>query len=247
MTSPNQPNDEANLNPMGQPANAKYWCFAPLAERTAGPGLDRATLLRVAKWTPGDIITVSFLQGERKLQQKVKDVALAWTAPGMANLTLEFRKDTTDTAIRIAFIPGNGSWSYVGTTCKQIPHPQATMNYGWLDRHSTDEEIRRVVLHEFGHALGMVHEHQNPEGCLKWNFGQVIQELSGPPNNWPLEVIIRNVFQVHAAAETNFTDLDENSIMMYPLPASWTLDGFSIPLNSELSELDKAFIRDQYP
>jgi hypothetical protein len=121
------------------------------------------------------------------------------------------------------------------------------MNYGWLDENSTEEEIRRVVLHEFGHALGLVHEHQNPEGCMKWNYTQVIQDLSGPPNNWPLEVIIHNVFQAHAADETNFTEVDPTSIMMYSLPASWTLDGFSIPLNSELSEKDKAFIREQYP
>jgi len=229
-----------------QPANAKHWCFAPLAPRTAGTGLDRATLLRVAKWTPGDTITISFLNGDPQLQQKVKDVALEWTAPGMANVKFEFRNNTTQTDIRIAFIPGDGSWSYVGTTCKQIPYPEPTMNYGWLDASSTEEEIRRVVLHEFGHALGLVHEHQNPEGCLKWNYNQVIQDLSGPPNNWPLEVIIHNVFQVHAADETNFTQVDPHSIMMYSLPATWTLDGFSVPLNSELSQTDKEFIREQY-
>ncbi len=235
------------MTPQNQSANPKRWCFAPLAERTAGPGLDRATLLRVAKWTPGETITVSFLDGDPQLQQKVKDVALEWTGQGMANLTLEFRTDTTDTNIRISFTPGDGSWSYVGTTCKQIPPPAPTMNYGWLDASSTEEEIRRVVLHEFGHALGLVHEHQNPEGCLKWNYNQVIQDLSGPPNNWPLNVIIHNVFQAHAANETNFTQVDPNSIMMYSLPATWTLDGFSIPLNSELSQTDKQFIQEQYP
>ena len=36
------------------------------------------------------------------------------------------------------------------------------MNYGWIDADSPEEELRSVVLHEFGHALGLIHEHQNP-------------------------------------------------------------------------------------
>jgi len=235
------------MTPQNQPANPDRWCFAPIATSTAGPGLDRGTLLRAAKWTPGEVISVSFLQGDPPLQDKVRNVALEWTAPGMANLTLEFRKDTTHTDIRIAFIQGAGSWSYVGTTCRRIPFPNPTMNYGWLNSSSSDAEIRRVVLHEFGHALGLVHEHQHPEGCMKWDYNKVIEELSGPPNNWDIEAIVHNVFQAYAADETNFTQPDPKSIMMYSLPASWTLDGFSVPLNSELSPTDKQFIQKQYP
>ncbi len=35
--------------------------------------------------------------------------------------------------------------------------------------------------------------------------------------------------------------------MMYPIPASWTTDGFSVDLNSELSATDVEFIREAYP
>jgi serralysin len=34
---------------------------------------------------------------------------------------------------------------------------------------------------------------------------------------------------------------------MYPIPASWTNDGFSADLNKGLSDTDKDFIRDAYP
>jgi len=47
--------------------------------------------------------------------------------------------------------------------------------------------------------------------------------------------------------QTNFTALDKNSIMMYPIPAKWTTNGFTVGLNNNLSETDKAFIRQQYP
>ena len=34
--------------------------------------------------------------------------------------------------------------------------------------------------------------------------------------------------------------------MMYPIPKSWTLDGFSAELNSDLSQQDVEFIRGAY-
>ena len=42
---------------------------------------------------------------------------------------------------------------------------KTTMNLGWV--------TRRSVLHETGHALGLLHEHQNPKGTIDWNEKQV--------------------------------------------------------------------------
>ena len=163
----------------------------------------------------------------------------------MANLTLDFRKGP-DTLVRISF-QYPGSWSVIGTTCRQITDKtQPTMNFGWLDAKSTEDEIRRVVLHEFGHALGLIHEHQNPGGAIPWNREAVIRDLSGPPNNWSLQTIEHNMFEPYAKADTNYTTLDKASIMMYPIPVSWTTNGFSVGLNGDLSPTDKSFIRNQY-
>lgn len=226
--------------------NSNQWCFAWLAPKKSFEGLSKAALVKAAKWNSGDVITVSFLDGDPVVQEKVKRVAQAWTAPGMANLTLDFRKDT-NTLVRISF-RYSGSWSVIGTTCRQITdHSKPTMNFGWLTPDSKDDEIRRVVLHEFGHALGLIHEHQSPGGAIKWNKDAVIRDLSGPPNNWSLDVINHNMFEPYEKSQTNFTALDPSSIMMYPLPASWTLDGFSVGLNSDLSATDRKFIQTEYP
>jgi len=226
--------------------NDKQWCFAWIQPRAATQGQTRAALVKADRWAPGDIITVSFLDGGRAVQDKVQAVASEWTVPGLANLKLSFRRDTTDTMIRISF-KYDGSWSTIGRSCTQVPKGQPTMNYGWLTPTTPTDELRRVVLHEFGHALGLIHEHQNPAGGIQWNRPAVYRELSGPPNNWSKEEIDSNMFDAYDRKETNFTDTDASSIMMYPIPASWTTNGFTVGLNGELSPTDKAFIQTQYP
>ncbi len=205
----------------------------------------RAALLSGAKWTVGSVITIRFLQGEASLQHRVQSVAEEWTK--LANLSFDFR-NSGPTDIRIAFVQGHGSWSYLGTMCRQILEPNPTMNYGWLTPSSSEDELRRVVLHEFGHALGMIHEHQNPKGGgIQWNVDAVKRDLGGPPNNWDERTINENMFKKYDPNELIATSVDHLSIMMYPIPLSWTLDGTSAGLNSELSDTDRAFIAENYP
>ncbi|MGV6875321.1 M12 family metallopeptidase [Pseudochelatococcus sp. B33] len=211
-------------------------------QRLAG---HKAALLNSARWEPGDVISVRFLEGSEALRERVIAAASEWTKH--ANLTLDFR-DQGPTAIRIAFQQGRGSWSYLGTMCLQIPEPQPTMNYGWLTDSSDEDELRRVVLHEFGHALGLIHEHQNPEGGIRWNRDAVVRDLSGPPNNWNDATIENNIFKKYEPDEVLASDVDPLSIMLYPIPKAWTEEGyFSAALNKELSENDKLFALKNYP
>jgi hypothetical protein len=224
--------------------NARHYCLLLTAEQIEGK--QKPALLNEFKWEPGTDLKVRFLEGGSTLQERVAAVAKEWTGPQMANLSLKF-VDDGHADVRIAFQQGDGSWSYLGTMCQQIPAGQPTMNYGWLTPNSSDDELRRVVLHEFGHALGLIHEHQNPNRPIAWNRAAVIAELSGPPNNWDEATIENNIFKRFDPAELLSTPVDPQSIMMYPIPASWTTDEFSAGFNQELSETDKQFIREAYP
>lgn len=206
----------------------------------------KAAVLRAAKWDPGTAITVAFLEGDESLRTRVREVAETWAGPDMANLFFNW-VGGTDGDIRIAFKQGAGSWSYLGTVCREIDPPDPTMNYGWLTPDSPDDELKRVVLHEFGHALGLIHEHQNPEGGIDWNEAAVIADLSGPPNNWDMDQIKTNVLNHYDPDAVISTPVDKDSIMMYPIPQSWTNDGFSADLNTGLTDDDKHLIQQVYP
>jgi hypothetical protein len=228
--------------------NDRHFCSLVLPKPALGRS--KAALLNDFKWQPGTRIRVRFLEGAPELRARVQTVAETWTGPDMANVSFQFLDDDQsagDADIRIAFTQGDGSWSYLGTMCQQIPTSQQTMNYGWLTPDSDDDELNRVVTHEFGHALGLIHEHQNPEKPISWNRDAVIADLSGPPNNWDPETIENNIFKRYDTAEVVTTPTDPDSIMMYPIPATWTTDGISVGLNSGLSDTDRRFIAQAYP
>ena len=224
--------------------NENHYCTLRTTSATAGK--TKAALLDASKWQRGTRISVRFLDGDSGLRSRVQNVAQEWTGPNMAHLGLDF-VDGGAADIRIAFEQGNGSWSYLGTDAQQIPAQRTHDELRLADPGSSDDEIRRVVLHEFGHALGLIHEHQNPNTPIAWNRAAVIADLSRPPNSWTPDVIENNIFKKYDPAEVTTTPTDAQSIMMYPIPASWTTDGFSAGLNKELSDTDKDFIRDAYP
>lgn len=185
-------------------------------------------------WASGDVLTVSFLNGTESQKKFVME-----TLKEFDFCSIGFKRVDKGGMVRITFNEWDGAWSYIGKDILDISPREATMNLGWLDKG--------VVLHEFGHTLGFIHEHQNPKNPIIWNRPVVIAELSKPPNNWDLDTIEHNIFEKYDELTLTATDVDSTSIMMYPIPSQWTLNGFSTKDNQELSIVDKGLISKVYP
>lgn len=182
-------------------------------------------------WMNGSTLRVRFIGGTAAQKAKVKEQAGWWTAH--ANLKFAF-DDAPDAEIRVSFDAGDGAWSYVGTDCRSIPLNEATMNLGFMDGGTT--------AHEFGHAIGLAHEHQNPAGGIQWNEAVVLREMAKSPNFWDEATTRHNILRKYAADQINGTAFDPKSIMLYFFPADWTLNGIGTAANEVLSELDKQFV-----
>ena len=194
-------------------------------------GRTRAIMPIGKLWMNGSTLRVRFMGGTASEQATAKEQALWWTQ--FANLKFDFN-NAPDAEIRIAFDPNDGAWSYVGTDNRGIPLNQPTMNLGFLDGGTAG--------HEFGHAIGLAHEHQNPAGGIEWNEATVIQSLSGPPNNWNEATIRHNVLNKYTVDQIKGTTFDPSSIMLYFFPGSWVKSGVGTKANDVLSAVDKAFI-----
>lgn len=206
----------------------------------------RMAVLTGKKWDNGRTLKVGFIDGVAEVQQRVIPFAKKWEQ--FANLTLDFSPVPAGTTpdIRISFAQ-DGSWSYLGTDALGIRDDLCTMNFGWLTPEVSDREYERVVVHEFGHALGAIHEHQSPGATIPWDKDAVYKYYGGPPNNWSKEEVDVNLFELYSKTITQFSQFDPKSIMLYAIPNDLTLGDYEVGWNTTMSDTDKTFIASLYP
>jgi len=215
----------------------------------------------------GRVLTVAFNGGADDLRTDIANWSKEWEQ--YANIKFEFGRDdnpdefrewTTEDKknkadIRISFESteqNSGYWSAIGNDIdmfdeKGRPFYAAnipTMNYEDLRSH-TPAKQRAFVLHEFGHAIGFLHEHQSPEqDCdsefrwlddLGYNPGPLNEQegyapdanglypgiyrvMENPPYEWAHEDIDKNMRTLETSYAFVRTEFDPDSIMKYYYP-----------------------------
>jgi hypothetical protein len=194
-------------------------------------------------WKKARVLNIAFLHGDKDVINRVIRHAKEWME--YANIELNFKPGKKPTDVRITFDKNDGSWSYVGTEILSIAQKDPTMNLGWLTPSTDDLEYRRVVLHEFGHTLACIHEHERPDAGIPWNKPKVY-EYYKEADGWSKEEVDAQVFDQYDASLIRGTKIDRHSIMMYPVPADLTTGGYTVGWNNSLSELDKKYIAKLY-
>ncbi len=190
-------------------------------------------------WPVGKTVRIRFLDGTAEVQQKVIEAARQWERH--ANIRFDFGEHPEAEA-RISFEQA-GSWSYNGTDALAIESGQPTMNFGWLNPGTSDQEYRRVVLHQFGHLLGMIEEHTSPNADIPWDEEKVYRYYQ-ITNGWDPEMTRQKVL---GKLDGVYREFDPLSIMQFSVPNELTVGDFEIGWNTELSESDKNFIAELYP
>ncbi|KUI72507.1 hypothetical protein VM1G_07813 [Cytospora mali] len=210
---------------------------------TDGGSIGHLALPIGSMWKPGRTLRVKILNGSEKIRGKIQQYANVWTQ--YANITFEF-VDSGDAELRVNVDSSGSSWSYIGTDNLTIAPYQYTMNFGWLTDSTPENEFSRVITHEFGHALGCIHEHQSPAAKIPWNK-EAVYDYYWKTQKWGPAQVDTNIFRLYSATTTQFSSFDPNSIMLYAFPGSMTTNGTSTGWNRELSETDKSFIAAAYP
>jgi serralysin len=227
--------------PDGQPAKSQR---APGAARRGRrswvPGGPVA--LKSAIWATGKTLRVRFLGGDPALHKRVMDVAQEW----LRHANLSFKVIESGPAeIRVSFKEDWGSWSYMGTECLSIPSGEPTMNL-WVNSKTPRDEFRRVVLHEFGHALGLAAAQHSPIAAIPWRK-QATYEYLRMTEGWTKAEVDANVFAKYDYDEVIHGPADPRSVMYHGIPKECTEGGVTVTMRSDLSAEDKRFIARLYP
>ena len=212
--------------------------LAPMALDVESPAM---AVVITKLWKPGRTLNISFIG---TINATVKAKIIQYATQWLTYANLKFKFVAKDGDIRISTAPG-GSWSYIGTDALTIAKSKATMNYGWFTATTAEDEFSRVILHEFGHAIGAIHEHQHPLGGIPWDKPKVYAYYA--QQGWDKAKVDSNIFAKYASNQLNMTSYDKTSIMHYAVPEDLTIGTYSVGWNRVLSANDKALAKKIYP
>ena len=224
--------DQEDTGPDGYQAEGAllgYCAVPPTPPRVHGPEVSagRARLIEAVskKWVNGTKLRFCFRDRGSAVGDDQKDIVRrgfdVWKNLGIG-IKFEEVRDLGSAEIRIGFVEGDGSWSYIGRDVVDIPgQNERTMNFGWDLR--ADPRGLDVPVHEIGHTLGFPHEHQNPIAGIVWDEDAVYRYFGGPPNNWSHQVTEFNILRKLSRSEVQGTQWDPDSIMHYAFAAGLIL------------------------
>lgn len=219
----------------------------------------RSVIVNASKWPVGRTLTVCFYGGSAKLRVDIMSAAMKWISETDANLKMDFGSDPAlrdcratpgptgrFEDIRIGFRE-KGLWSYIGVDSHAVSGP--SMNFeNWDNSQPYQAVLTWIVLHEFGHALGLHHEHQSPGAPCDAEFNTAkIKEAYG----WGDIEIQTNINALKKNSSSySYGAYDPKSIMMYSLREDFFVRPGSpckVPQNASLSDEDKRGIGRAYP
>lgn len=234
--------------------------FRPLIDAANAQG-GLAWVPRTKTWTPGSSLRVCFLGGTQGLNSFVANVAKAWNGIG-ANISLNFGplgdprrcQPGVNADIRVTYNNQGQNWSRYGVD-------SVLTRRGWNDaslhldfRYINSDYGRGTILHEFGHALGMYHEHQKPveNGCENEFNWPVVYSNMYARNGWDRALTDSQIRPISDLGYIVYSDgIDRSSVMLYAFAANELANGtgsrcYTPRNNNAISQGDIAVLQAAY-
>lgn len=233
----------------------------------ARPGRQSAMADPALKWAVGKELLVYFLEPPtdpwvRTIHAAVRRIAPTWSQ--YANVKFTFT-DNPAAHITVNCLPrpgvGYGAYSsYLGAdSARVVASGKPSMHLVFspalaANPDRQESEFQRVILHEFGHALGFVHEHMRPDRPITWDVA-ALRRYCATYFGWGAQMVQDQIVATYQPRDPRVgllaSGFDPLSIMMYQYPrgVATYADGtpFSTPNNIALSARDKVVASMLYP
>jgi hypothetical protein len=223
-----------------------------LLKQVQSAGIDPGgSFNKLKAWPLGSTINICFLDGDRRLQRAVANVARQWTL--YANLDFDFGSwsdprvcevSKNKVFVRVSF-NSSGNWAYIGTDQIALGQQnEPTLNLESI-KNERPEDIDRgnfnvEILHEFGHVIGFEHTFQLQDGpCsseLDWAY---IYKYFVDTYHWTRETVDLNLRPTSAISGK----FDKLSVMNWALPPEFFKGGKQSPCYAE--KIEQLSLRDK--
>ena len=218
--------------------------FAPAnAPGTPVPRKERLALASSLLWPKASRVTYQFI--DQRPDSDLSDRIVVAFEEWMPHTGLRIEYQPSGVAdIRITF-EDIGYWSVIGIQARQKQGATLSIQPG------NSAEYQRATLHETGHALGAIHEHQAPTNQIPWDK-QAVYAYYKANFNWDPPTVDDQVLNLYNDGPVSNSTFDKLSIMNYVIPDEVLLPGktakdFEVPqFNQTLSDTDRKFMEVVY-